>query len=74
MSDSLLYTKLAADLLRELEDIQDDDRIGEDNYQRLMAAVLQSFHAVEQVTVRVLTNENKLSDTSESPEDVGEIG
>ena len=59
MADSLLYTKLAADLLRELEDIQDDDRIGEDNYQRLMAAVLQSFHAVEQVTVQVLTNANK---------------
>lgn len=56
MSANLLYTKLAADLLQELENIQDDDRIGEDNYQRLMAAVLQSFHAVEQVTVKVLTN------------------
>lgn len=74
MSETLLYTKLAADLLREIEAIQDDDRIGEDNYQRLMAAVLQSFTAVEQVTVQVLRNENKSGDTSESPEDVGEIG
>jgi hypothetical protein len=59
MSANLLYTKLAADLLQELENIQDDERIGEDNYQRLMAAVLQSFHAVEQVTVQVLTHADK---------------
>ena len=74
MSDSPLYTKLAADLLRELEAIQDDDRIGEDNYQRLMAAVLERFHAVEQITTRILTCENKSGDPPKSPEDIGEIG
>ena len=74
MSDSLLYTKLAADLLRELEAIQDDDRIGEDNYQRLMAAVLERFHAVEQITTRVLLSENQSGDPPKSPEDIGEIG
>jgi hypothetical protein len=74
VSDSLLYTKLAADLLRELEAIQDDDRIGEDNYQRLMQAVLEKFHAVEEVTARILLSENKSRDLPQSPEDVGEIG
>jgi hypothetical protein len=74
VSETLLYTKLAADLLRELEDISDDERIGEDNYQRLMAAVLEKFHTVEQLTVQVLTHENKPGNPSESPEDVGEIG
>lgn len=70
---TLLYTKLAADLLKELEDITDDERIGEDNYQRLMAAVLEKFHAVEQVTVQVLKHEDKSSSSSEPIEETDSV-
>lgn len=59
MSEALQLSRLANHLLKELEEIQEDPRLGESTHSRLIEVVLEHFSEVENILLQRHINEHK---------------